>query len=322
MPMMDDLLPRAVQALRAQIPAGEDVPVSVFIDPTLGDSVCEDPVIAAAVHDGRLLKGRVHIAHDDIVPDAQPYLLHAPSEGKAEQAIQRTLELALSEATSATSPAAATRVFCAWIVGEQDPALHAKRLAQAALVRKPDGRLRPLRYWDPRVMWHLPRAMGRDRWAEFCPALGHWLSLDMSHQLASLAPCELAGMASRLRADKCAGVTTETSLAQWDGLSRIGAINMALAQSPTWGLAPTPGLALTIDALLQACHQLGFSTSRDEQVFVACGMTSHLQFFEHPAVRQALQRAAATDQGVMGALGQFDDHFWQQLAQRGPLATA
>ena len=311
---LDALLSSAVLSLRSHLPPNQDASVSVFIDPTLNHTICDDAIVQNALSNGVLQRVPLSIAHDDIDPEAMPYLLHAPSEHVAERAIECTLRIALME-TLANRPTAATRQVCAWIVGEVTPRPLAIRLSDAALIRKPDGSRRPFRYWDPRVMWHLPRVMPPFEWASLRDAVGKWLTLDMTNQLTALPPVDtnhahsVSGMHKmRMGAQPCTPL-------QWATLSRIGAINMAMAQAHEWGITPTHEVASHIDALLQTCHALGFDTERDEQVFVACGLTSHIQFYEHPEVNIALKRSATAGQDVMSALGRFDDQFWGQLQQ-------
>lgn len=311
---LDALLSRAVLSLRSHLTPNQDASVSVFIDPTLIHTVCDDEIVQNALRKGGLQRVPLSIAHEDIDPEAMPYLLHAPSEQMAERAIEVTLRIALMEAL-ANRPTAATRQVCAWIIGEVGPRPLAIRLSDAALIRKPDGSRRPFRYWDPRVMWHLPRVMSSLEWVSLRNAVGQWLTLDMTNQLTALPPIDtnhahsVSGMhRMRMGVQPCMPRL-------WASLSRIGAINMAMAQAHEWGITPTHEIASHIDALLQTCHALGFDTERDEQVFVACGLSSHVQFYEHPEVDIALKQSAATGQGVMSALGQFDDQFWGQFQQ-------
>lgn len=310
---VDALLANSVQVLRACQPC-DDVPVSVFVDPTLANTLCEAEPVSVALAQGTLMRIAVPIVHEDIAPDARPYLLHAPSEQTAERAIEHTMRVALSEALAEPSPLAASRQVCAWIVGEVDPRILADRLAIAAVTRKPDGVPRPLRYWDPRVMWHLPRALELSRWDVLRAALGSWLTLDMQHRLG---PVPTLKTNDTLRSPPSpSDVPVRCSPSQWAALARIGPTNMALAQAQAWGMPPTPDTALQIDSLLQTCDALRFESQRDAQAFVACGLTSHARFFENAEVRAALELAQAAGQSVMSALEQFDDSFWDELKQQ------
>ncbi len=312
-PDVDELLAQSVQILRSCL-TSDDVPVSVFVDPTLANTLCEAEPVKMALTQGALVRIVLPIAHEDFAPDARPYLLHAPSEQKAERAIEHTLRTALSEAMGAPSPFAASRQVCAWIVGEADPKMLADRLAKAAITRKPDGEPRPFRYWDPRVMWHLPRVLEPSRWGALIAALGAWLSLDMQHRLGPVAASKLGDASPAPKGHQ--EVPVRCSPEQWAALARIGPTNMALAQAQDWGVLPTLDAARQVDSLLRACEALGFESQRDAQVFVACGLTSHAKFFELDEVRLALVRAQAAGQSVMSALGQFDDSFWDDLRQQ------
>ena len=128
----------------------------------------------------------------------------------------------------------------------------------------------------------------------------------MGSSIQSVAPSEGArGEASSLHFDA----------PQWQRLQRIGAINVALASAWEWDLLPTQRNAERIERLLATCEALGFSSQRDSQVFVACGLTSHDRFYEHPLVASALQQAASKGEGAVIALTQFDETFWGELRQ-------
>jgi len=312
---VDRLLAQSVKVLRACLPS-DDVPVSVFVDPTLINTLCETEPVRQALSQGTLKRIVLPITHEDIAPDAKPFLLHAPSEQKAEQAIEHTLRVALSEALAEPSPLAASRQVCAWIVGESNPRILADRLAIAAVARKPDGVSRPLRYWDPRVMWHLPRVLEVSRWDVLRTALGSWLTLDMQHRLGPTPTPKTNDTLRSLPSPH--DEPAKCSPSQWSALARIGPTNMALSQAQAWGISPTLDTVLRIDSLLQACDEMGFENQRDAQVFVACGLTSHAKFFENADVHAALKHAQAAGQSVMSALERFDDSFWDELRQRDP----
>lgn len=307
---VDALLANSVRALRACL-LSDDVPVSVFVDPTLTNTLSEEDPIRSALTQGTLTRVPLPIVHDDIAPDARPYLLHAPSEQKAERAIEHTMRVALSEAVAGSGPLTASRQVCAWIVGEIDPKTLANRLTMAAVIRKPDGEPRPFRYWDPRVMWHLPRAMESSRWAVLRATLGSWLTLDMEHQLRLVPTSEANG--TSLEDSSMHAVSARCSQSQWAALARIGPTNVAMAQAMEWGMPPTLDLALQVDSLLQTCDAMGFDSQRDAQVFVACGLTCHAKFFENAEVHSALMLAQTAGQSVMSALENFDDSFWDEL---------
>ena len=280
--------------------------VGVFIDPTLGDPLSDESAVQEALKAGLLVRYSLPGIHDDIDPGASPYLLYAPSEEPAERAISATVRLAVASVLEGDSPLSRPRAVCAWIVGDADPRARAAALARLARVRRPDGEPWPLRFWDPRVLWHLPRVLPSEQWQSIESALGHWLTLDMDSYVKSFAPSEGAEReVSSLHFDTV----------QWQRLQRIGAINVALASAWEWGLLPTPRNAERIEELLATCEALGFTSQRDGQVFVACGLTSHDRFHQHPLVAAALQQAASKGEGAAPALTKFDETFWGELRQ-------
>lgn len=301
-----DVGDRAVLSIRTALADQKARSVSVFIDPTLGDPLGDEAVVQEAMKAGVLMRYPLPRIHDDIDPGASPYLLHAPSEESAERAISTTVRLAVTSALEGDSPLSRPRAVCAWIVGDSDPRARATALARVARVRRPDGEPWPLRFWDPRVLWHLPRVLRSEQWQSIESALGHWFALDMGSSVKSFASYEGArGEPSSLHFDT----------AQWQRLQRIGAINVALAGAWEWDLLPTQRNAERIEHLLTTCEALGFPSQRDGQVFVACGLTSHDRFYEHPLVASALQHAASKGEGAATALTKFDETFWGDLRQ-------
>lgn len=301
-----DIEDRVVLSIRTALADQKVRSVGVFIDPTLGDPLSDESAVQEALKAGLLMRHSLPRIHDDIDPGASPYLLYAPSEEPAERAISATVRLAVASALEGDSPLSQPRAVCAWIVGDSDPRARAAALARVARVRRPDGEPWPLRFWDPRVLWHLPRVLRSEQWQSIESALGHWLTLDMGSSVKSFAPSEGdRGEASSLHFDT----------AQWQRLQRIGAINVVLASAWEWDLLPTQRNAERIEHLLATCETLGFPSQRDGQIFVACGLTSHDRFHEHPLVGSALQQAASKGEGAATALTKFDETFWGELRQ-------
>ena len=69
---LDALLSSAVLSLRSHLPPNQDASVSVFIDPTLNHTICDDAIVQNALSNGVLQRVPLSIAHDDIDPEAMP----------------------------------------------------------------------------------------------------------------------------------------------------------------------------------------------------------------------------------------------------------
>lgn len=313
---IDPLVEAALAALREAVGAAAHASIALLVDPTLSDPLSEDPEVLSALDRHMLHRVSIPAIHPDIDPDRSPYLLYAPAEPTAERAINRSIRLAIEQSTYAASPLAASRSVAAWFVGHEDAHLLATSIRLAARVRRPDGRVWPLRFWDPRVIWQLPFTLDSERWAQLRRALPGWLALDMAHRLHALAP------AIALHAGE--PPTPEPfRLAEWELLELVGPINMVLAMAADWGIAPVAANALRVRHLIQQCRQLGFATERDAQVFAACGLTSADDFFQHPPIAQALQLASGKGHSVSAALAHFDESVWQALrARRGASQTS
>lgn len=308
--MTDTHLSDAILALRAAA-SDSTAPISVFIDPTLRDDVCEQPDIAQALESGVMLKQKLPPIHRDVDKQKTPYILHAPSEQAAERAIQATFELALQEAMVKPSPLSASRHICGWLIGESDEWALARRMRDLALVVHPTGHKYPFRFWDPRVVWHLPRILPSMAWARLRAMLGTWYALDMQHTLyllpqlsSTVAQPKPITQADPLRFDA----------AQWNQLLRLAPTNQILSQAHSdLDMQPTQALAQRIDGLLQTCSSYGFTDFGDQATFAVCGLTTHPQFFRHPRIDARLRKTASDGGTVIMALSAFDDAFWSTL---------
>jgi hypothetical protein len=300
---------RALITLRKSIDSADRPSVAVFIDPVLGDAVLDVDGVMNGLSSGEVRRIKLPPIHEDIDPERSPYLLFMADEERAERVLNATVRHAAQEAVGAPSALGASRSVCGWVVGEPDARDLAHRLADAAQVLRPDGTRWPLRFWDPRVLWHLPNTLSPHDWRQLQNAIGAWHALDPSHTLVAYAPSSPAPTQRR-------SAPLKFDEPGWASLERIGTINVALATAREWGVIPTQGNAERVRRLLQVCEGFGFHGERDGLAFVACGLTSHDRFYEDERVDQALRRASASGEGVVSALSAFDDHFWNQLASR------
>ena len=312
------LADRMLMALRTALAAAGSETVSILVDPTLSDPLMVEPCVQDALTSGHATRIRLPHIHGDVDPDAAPYLLHAAVEPAAERVVNLSIAVAALEASQGVSKEAPGRSVCAWIIGEANPRATAIRLADAARIARPDGRPWYLRYWDPRVMWHLPRVLPQAQWSELQAQLGDWWALDQLNQFVSQAsprvahkntPAEqvtsLPVMSQKLRIEAHA----------WERLSLIGVTNTVLEMAWDWGVIPTTANAQRIELMLRRCRALGFETAQDELVFCSCALTSRDDFDSHPAVSEALTAAAARRTSVAQALEPFDELFWAGISQ-------
>ncbi|MFT3721581.1 DUF4123 domain-containing protein [Pseudorhodoferax sp.] len=278
-------------------------------DPTQHDELLAR-TLADAAGAGVAHQHRLSPIHEDFLPERQPFLIHLRSEPDAERVVAAAIQIATAEAFDSESPEFTGRTVCGFIVHDAHPTQRARALTQAARIRKPDGRSHFLRFWDPRVIWHLPRCLPATHWASLHAALGQWMYFDPMRQLAALpASGDVPPSTSAAHITNPLAIKDQT----WQRLERVGPVNKVLALSWDWGLQPTHSLACQTDELVMRSIQLGFDSEQDVLVFAACGLTGHLQFDQHPQIRAALQRAASAGLSLQSALAPFDDNFWDRL---------
>jgi hypothetical protein len=317
----DALANRMLIALRSALMATGSDKVSILVDPTLSDPLMAETCVRDALTSGHAERIRLRHIHDDIDPDAAPYLLHIPNEPSAERVVNASIARAAIEAKQGASGEPRGRTACAWIVGEANPQALAVRLSNAAKILRPDGNLWYLRYWDPRVMWHLPRVLPQGQWSALQGDLGEWWALDQLNQFVSRASPATAN--ASIAAERNDHLTSRTHRVKfetpvWERLSLIGATNTVLGMAWEWGVIPTTANAQRIESLLLRCRALGFESSQDALVFCSCALTSRDDFDSHPAVSEALTAAAKRRTSVALALESFDEPFWAAMSQHRP----
>lgn len=300
------LVERALRALRRNCAASHGA-LAIVVDPVLADPLVREPTFEEALASGRIHRQALPPIHADIDPDKAPYLLHVPDEPAAERLVNLSVRMAIKESLGLLSDTYLGRSICAWFCSNDAPAIMAKRLATIARVVNDRGQVWPLRLWDPRVFWHLPRVLQDLQWQVVQTELAGWCTLSPTNELVALQPN--AGALPAMGA-----LPLRFDSISWQTLERIATINKTLAIGQAWDLMPTPAQAQRIDALLLRCQAMGFEREQDGCVFAATALTCHERFDEHPRVREALRRAEAEDHALSTALDDFDDAFWAELA--------
>lgn len=311
----DALMQRAQMHLRAVL---GDTPMALLIDPTLADPLSETLDLQTAFATGMAKRLPLRNLHPDIDPDRVPYLVHVPSEAQAERLITASLKLAMDEATGRLGEDYRGRSVCAWVARVDNAEQFVRQVVSVARVLRPDGSAWPLRVWDPRVVWHLPRVLPQDAWTAMQSALGAWYTLAPSGEVELFGEFSVQG--EKMPPSELPP-PYRFNAATWAALERIGSVNKVLSVSADWGVLPTEDQARRIDQLLQRCNALGFDSEQDALAFAACGLTSHERFDEHPQVQAAVQAASREMRTFVSALDAFDDEFWQALSSGQWLAA-
>ncbi|MFT3721577.1 hypothetical protein [Pseudorhodoferax sp.] len=309
MNLVEALIQPAIATLRRH---AREEPLSLFIDPTLVDPIvllCDSVDLDASAQ-AWVKKNiiRLPFIHNDFDPERQPYILHLPNESSAERIVNEALRFAIEESLSLRQESPGARSVCGVIVGDDNPFQTARRLAQLARIKPQEQQPWYLRYWDPRVIWHLPRILPASLWEEISNNIGSWLTIGPQRQLQLFTPDskkEIEPLRTPLQIQNQI----------WDRLSLIGPTNQVLTIGEDFGIDPTPTQAQRIEKLLtRAAQTWGLAADGDGIVFAVAGLTSHDRFDEHPLVAAALQAAARENKSIGTVLADFDDTFWAEVS--------
>ncbi len=299
-----------LMGLRAELSSAKTKTVTILIDPTLEDPMAESAELLAALDEGLAQRITIPRIHDDFDPKHALYLLHILDEAKTERLINQSVYTAFAESTGTFAEDYLGRSVCAWFLGEAEPNILARRISAIARVRKPNGESWPLRFWDPRVLWHLPRILNEKKLNHIRSLAENWCHTNDQGQLKSaneLAPFKREENYSptphTLRFDQT----------EWAALERIASINTVFEMGLEWGLQPSDKLAAKIDSLLLRCKQRGFDTEQDGLIFTVVALTSHERFDEHPRVDTMLRAGASSGALLNELFADFDDNFWASL---------
>jgi len=306
--LADSIAKNTTDALRLVLDQAPSGSVSVVVDPALADPLGANELILSALASGRIIRCNFGRIHDNIAAIASPYVLHFADQARLERLIQETIWTAAAESAGSFGVEYKARSVCAWVVGEADPAALAARLTTAALAVRPDGSPWYLRFWDPRVIWHLDRVLPKPVHQSLLTQLGRWHTLDPLGRLVGFAAAQPAGEApfARMRFD------AET----WRSLSLIGMINIVLVLARDWDVWPNVANAVRIERLIRRCESLGYTTEQDVLAFCACALTTRDDFDSDPRVDQALRTSSGQQMSLMQRLAQFDDAFWLGLTRQ------
>lgn len=273
--------------------------LAIFIDPTLADPFGEQlstngPFVR---HPLAALKGRF--------PQRRcPYLVEVPDAERSWLPISRSVEQAVRESLDIADDALHPRSVCGWIVDPGDCRAFARRLGTAAMVVRPEREFWPLRYWDPRVIGHLPRVLSPEQYAALRPCLGNWWSIDGEGELALAAA----------KSETTGTLPLRFEAAQWRRLERIEGVNEVMRVAAGWGLSPSQDAARRIEEAMERAVRHGFTADEDQRTFAVCALIAHPRFDEHPRVDEGIAKARAEQQSFADAIESFDDNFWASLS--------
>lgn len=289
----------AFRALSALWTQSASPSLAIFIDPTLIDKIGSDLPTGDAV-----ARYPLTALKDRFPPDHLPYLIHIRDAERSWLLVNRSVEQAVREAHEVAHDDLRPRSVCGWIINPGDPRTMARSLGNAALVIDPAKERWPLRYWDPRTIGHLPRALAPEQYAALRPCLGNWWFLNGSFRLAP---------ATAAAPNATGKLPLHFHTEGWRALHRIGHINEVMRMAAAWGLTPRQELAKRVDEAMQRAEARGFGSDEDMRLFAVCALVGHPRFDEHPRVAQSISKARATGQSFTAAIAEYDDEFWAGL---------
>jgi hypothetical protein len=322
--LLGELIERSLLALRAAAGPG---PLAVFVDPTLSapaelhedwQRTLQDTEAAGATQWVQL--GHIH---DNFDPHRHPGFFYLENEQATERLLALTIQIAAREALNDYGPEHHARCLCGWILNAPPAQVLKQVFTQLARVHKPNGATWYLRYWDPRVTWHLPRVLTSVQLQLAHQAMGHWWAISPMNQLVCTSQSHTRAKSKASAVEAVNGQTLPLHFDSkgWALLERLGVVNTVLRLAWEWDVLPTESAAQRVDELVQRCHARGFYSDQDALIFSACGLTSHARFDEHPAVDKALRQAGQDGQSLQAALSRFEETFWSDLAAERWLAA-
>ncbi|WP_374600176.1 hypothetical protein [Niveibacterium sp.] len=281
----------------------------LLVDPALADRVVDVPEFQALP--------RQVLPINTLTADRRPYLLSLGSAARNERALNASLRLSFDEARGLLdTESGQPRSVCAWLIlRDRNTPPPIAALAQSATARPPHWATVTFRFWDPRVMEHLPRALGTAHVGAWLGSLGiaQWWSVvaqpDSGYSLACLeARADVSRDQQRPRT-----LMGAADRDQWRLLNAIGWANRLATIVSNWELADSPNH----DELERLAHRAmawGLNDDADVLRFSHCTLTLHPAFDTHPKVASVLKQLQLSDQPGFAELVQsWDDAFLDEL---------
>ncbi|WP_251978928.1 DUF4123 domain-containing protein [Salinicola avicenniae] len=197
--------------------------------------------------------------------------------------------------------------LCGWLISHHASSSIATYLGRQLKQITPEGKPALLRFYDPRVLEHLPRILEPWQLSALLGPIGRWLYLDTELQLRCLDP--------HAEVRRLGGL--KPTAEQWHAIKRIGQINRSRELYRTLpgsaGLSEAP--AESVDALLVAAHNAGLRERPDVATFVLHGLTTRIDFHRHPIIQAMLGRLGGR-LTYIGLSNQLSDDDWEAVSER------
>ncbi|MGW9067212.1 hypothetical protein ACWGPO_24290 [Achromobacter animicus] len=290
-PAAEARVEHAIAGLRAVLDARADRRVLLLCDSTLADPLGEDVASAG------LRRCEVDLISQGA--SAPPlYLAEVPDEVRHERLINRSLRLAVDEAVRPAPAARRPRSMSAWLATDLPPAEVAQRLVLRARLRDAQGRVRILRFWDPRTTQFQSELYAGTAPASWIEGVT-WMSVDGFGQWQTLPD---------------ARGPMQTVTPDWPRLARLGRVNAVLQRLNAQGLRyETPALEAARRAL-DAAAACGIADDEDAALFAAWRVRLDAPLECAPSFLALLREVREEGGRLYRAAEDMDDEDWQAFA--------
>lgn len=289
-PVERDTSPAGVDAftdgLRERLFAA-GAPVYVFVDPLL-----HDPFERATLSDAGRQVHSVDLPNWGIAPEQCPYFIALDSP--LDELLDSGGRIALEQARSDSD----VRSVCGWFASDLAP-VRLRRLFGAQMRRSAGAERWLFRFFDPRVMRHLPGVFAA---SGAVAGVERWWYLD--HR-GDLQAARGAGESA---------VTAAFVAEQQAKIDRIGVLNQAFSQWRESQEPPHDAFA-QLDRALAKAQALGFSVD-DESDCVAFALHRclvHPQVEEHPTVTGWIAAMRSKQASYVDQAAQSDARLWADI---------
>ncbi|HBO0703367.1 TPA: DUF4123 domain-containing protein [Enterobacter kobei] len=221
----------------------------------------------------------------------------------------RTFVTDLSRCTDPTSPPK-----CSLLLSSPRPIkIVCNLLVNALFLKDAYQKIHILRYYDPRVLFHLHWMLSPWQLFNHLPAqeIPHW-TFWLEGEWHTLAFPD--------RVSCQPGHATEIPLAQ---LQRSGQINLTLEKLPrNVDMAQRQESSRKIDALLVQAMTSGLPTQEDRIAFALHGLVQPEGFWMAPKMAAFLAQSRQAPDYYRDVTSNWDEHFWQEMTQMQPYNNA
>jgi Domain of unknown function (DUF4123) len=216
--------------------------------------------------------------------------------------LERSMEISLEQNVQVDQP---VRSIGGWVFSRQaDAQKIAEHIEKIQIVRVQNAPRAVLRFWDPRVIGHLPAILKPAQLSTLMGPIERWVWVNRSGQLQVL---EKPAITKSIfdRQDELF-----LSAEQDAAIERIAHINRLLSALAQLGHHPEPALDPELQKLLQCGQSKGHVTEADLLAYGLHAVHVSPNFDALLEVQQAIHQAHAQDLGLCDALEPFDDEFW------------